>query len=216
MFGALGRRVSPEQRSSAMGLISAAGSFGQFAMMPIAQQAIVKFGWLDTLLAFGGLVLLILPLARGLYEQPAPHAARTRDGQTVRHALREAIGERSFVLLSLGYFVCGFQVVFIGVHLPSYLQDARMPLHVAPTALALIGLFNVFGSYGVGLLGRRYPQRYLLASIYVLRSIAITAFVMAPVSPASVYVFSAVIGVLWLSTVPPTNMIMTCPTFSDQ
>lgn len=207
VFGAMGRRISATQRSSAMGLISAAGSFGQFAMMPVTQQAISSFGWLNTLLAFGGLVLLIMPLAKGLFELPAQHAGAHR-GQTVGHALREAMADKSFVLLSLGYFVCGFQVVFIGVHLPSYLKDAQMSLHVAPTALALIGLFNVFGSYGVGILGKYYPQRYLLMSIYILRSIAIAAFVVAPVSPLTVYIFSAVIGVLWLSTVPPTNTII--------
>lgn len=205
MFGVMGRRLAPEQRSSAMGIVSAAGSFGQFLMLPVAQQMIFGFGWLETLLAFAGLVLLILPLSRGLREAPAEHGA---GAASAREAVREAVRDRSFLLLTLGYFVCGFQVVFIGVHLPAYLKDMNLPLAVAPTALALIGLFNIVGCYASGQLGNHLPLRLVLASIYSLRSVVVTLFVLLPLSAASVYVFAAVMGVLWLSTVPPTNAIL--------
>ena len=208
VFGALGRRVSPEKRSSAMGLISAAGSFGQFAMLPISFELISTLGWFETLLVFAAVVALILPLARGLVETPDHAQSAGTPSQTIGLALREAISDRSYLLLSLAYFVCGFQVVFIGVHLPAYLKDMNMPLYVAPIALGLIGLFNIFGSYGSGVLGGKLPQRYVLASIYLLRSIAIVVFLLVPISVWSVYLFSAVMGVLWLSTVPPTNGII--------
>jgi MFS family permease len=208
VFGALGRRVSPEKRSSAMGLISAAGSFGQFAMLPISLELITRYGWFDTLLVFSALVLVIMPLSRGLLETPDHSQRAGAQSQTIGSALREALSDRSYLLLSLAYFVCGFQVVFIGVHLPAYLKDANMPLHVAPIALGLIGLFNILGSYASGVLGGKLPQRYVLASIYVLRSLVIVAFLLAPISTWSVYLFSAAMGVLWLSTVPPTNGII--------
>ena len=120
-------------------------------------------------------------------------------------ALREAFGDRSFLLLTAGYFVCGFQVVFIGVHMPSYLKDHGLTPGVATTALALIGLFNVFGTYSAGLLGGKFPKRFLLSGIYALRSLAIVVFILAPLTPVSVYVFACVIGFLWLSTVPLTS-----------
>jgi predicted MFS family arabinose efflux permease len=123
-------------------------------------------------------------------------------------ALREAFAYPSFRLLTLGYFVCGFQVVFIGVHLPSYLKDKGLEPGVATTALALIGLFNVFGTYAAGSLGQKMAKRHILAGIYALRAVAITAFVLAPLTPMSVYVFASVMGFLWLSTVPPTNAIV--------
>jgi MFS family permease len=124
------------------------------------------------------------------------------------HALREAFGYRSFQLLMVGYFVCGFQVVFIGVHLPSYLKDHGMTPQVGAAALALIGLFNVIGTYAAGSLGQRFPKRYILSAIYFARSVAIVAFLAAPLTPWSVYVFAAVMGLLWLSTVPPTNAVV--------
>ena len=122
--------------------------------------------------------------------------------------MREALGHRSFQLLMAGYFVCGFQVVFIGVHMPSYLKDHGLSPQVATYALALIGLFNVFGTYAAGTLGQRFPKRYLLSGIYALRSVAIVIFLNVPLTPMSVYIFSAVMGVLWLSTVPPTNAVV--------
>ncbi|MFM7704825.1 MAG: MFS transporter, partial [Rubrivivax sp.] len=150
---------------------------------------------------------LIIPLAFGLKEPPRA-AATTGAQQTVRAALKEAFAYPSFRLLMAGYFVCGFQVVFIGVHLPSYLKDHGMSPSVASTALALVGLFNVIGTYVAGTLGQRLAKRHILSTIYLLRSVAITLFLLAPLTPASVYVFASVMGVLWLSTVPPTNAVI--------
>jgi predicted MFS family arabinose efflux permease len=209
VFGVMGRRVPAERRSYLMGLLSAAGSFGQFAMVPFGQVAIDRLGWSNTLLAFCGLVLLIAPLSMGLFERPnATLKEHSSKRQTVQSAIWEALRHRSYLLLIIGYFVCGFQVVFIGVHLPAYLKDAHLPAHVIPISLAFIGLFNVFGSYGVGLLGSIIQQRYILSSIYFLRSIVIVAFLLIPISATSVYIFAALMGLLWLSTVPPTNSII--------
>lgn len=209
VFGAMGRRIDAARRSWAMGIISAAGSFGQFFMMPVTERLVSGIGWSAALLTFAALVLLIVPLARGVSEQPhAGSVGADAGGQTVSEAIAEALRERSFLLLTMGYFVCGFQVVFIGVHLPSYLKDVAMPAHVAPTALALIGLFNIFGSYGVGLLGGRFSFRHLLAVIYIARSVCIALFVLLTVTELSVYAFSSVMGLLWLSTVPPTNALI--------
>jgi predicted MFS family arabinose efflux permease len=151
--------------------------------------------------------LLIVPLAFGRKEPHKDAASRVGE-QSIGAALREAFAHRSFLLLTAGYFVCGFQVVFIGVHMPSYLKDHGLAPEVATGALALIGLFNVVGTYAAGVLGQRLPKRHILSAIYALRSVAIVAFLSAPLTPASVYVFAAVMGVLWLSTVPPTNAIV--------
>jgi predicted MFS family arabinose efflux permease len=147
-----------------------------------------------------------VPLAIGLREPPRPAPGGPQ--QSIAAAVREAFGYPSFRLLMAGYFVCGFQVVFIGVHMPSYLKDQGLTPNVATTALALIGLFNVIGTYAAGSLGQRLPKRYILSSIYLLRSVAIVIFLGVPLTPWSVYVFSAVMGVLWLSTVPPTNAVI--------
>ncbi len=148
----------------------------------------------------------MIPLAAGLKEPKAAAAGGVH--QSIGQALREAIGYRSFQLLMAGYFVCGFQVVFIGIHMPSYLKDNGLTPEVATTALALIGLFNVIGTYGAGALGARWPKRWILSAIYALRSVAIVIFLNVPLTPWSVYVFSSVMGVLWLSTVPPTNAVV--------
>lgn len=206
VFSAMGKLVAPNRRSWAMGIVAAAGSFGQFLMIPVASGLIGGLGWFGTLLIFAGAAFLIVPLGASLTKGGAAGAAA--HGQTAGEALREAMREKSFIFLMLGYFVCGFQVVFIGVHLPTYLLDKGLPASVGMTALALIGLFNVFGTYTVGHLGNRFPKRYLLAAIYFCRSIAISLFLLAPLTPLSVYAFAAVIGFLWLSTVPPTNAIV--------
>jgi MFS family permease len=205
VYGVIGRQIEPAKRSWAMGIAAAAGSFGQFLMVPVEQGLIGRLGWQQALLVLGACALLIAPLALGLREPGvgAGHAARRE--QTIMQALREALSYPSFQLLMAGYFVCGFQVVFIGVHMPSYLKDKGLSPQVASYALALIGLFNVVGTYTVGMLGQRLARRKILAAIYLGRSIAIALFLWAPLSPLSVYVFSAVIGLLWLSTVPPTN-----------
>ncbi len=210
LYGIIGRQIAPEKRSWAMGLTGAAGSFGQFLLVPTEGWLISSLGWQQALLMLGASTLLIAPLALLLREPATPAAAPgvTAAQQGIWQAMREAVAYPSFRLLMAGYFVCGFQVVFIGVHLPSYLKDQGLAPQIASTALALIGLFNVFGSYGVGLLGQRWPKRHLLAIIYGMRSIAITLFLLAPLTPWSVYVFAAVMGLLWLSTVPPTNAIV--------
>lgn len=232
IYGVIARNVAPDKRSWAMGVAAAAGSFGQFLMVPVENWLISQVTWQDALFALGRWLsvpvenwliagagwqsallvlalsaLLILPLAFGLREPPRS-SAQNAQSQSVGQALREAFGYRSFQLLMAGYFVCGFQVVFIGVHMPSYLKDHGLSPQVATYALALIGLFNVFGTYAAGSLGQRFPKRYLLSGIYALRSVAIVIFLSVPLSPTSVYVFSAVMGVLWLSTVPPTNAVV--------
>jgi predicted MFS family arabinose efflux permease len=205
VYGVIGRNVDPARRSWAMGVVAAAGSFGQFLMLPVENWLIGSWGWQNALFALGCLALAIVPLAFGLRE---PKHAVAASHQSIGAALREAFGHASFRWLMAGYFVCGFQVVFIGVHMPSYLKDKGLTPDVATAALALIGLFNVFGTYTAGVLGQHWPKRYLLSSIYVLRSVAIALFLAAPLTPWSVYVFSAVMGLLWLSTIPPTNAVV--------
>ncbi len=208
VYGVIGRQIPAEKRSWAMGVAAAAGSFGQFLMVPVEGWLISSFGWQEALLFLGAAVLLIMPLALFLREPGFVGGAAPRREQTILQALREAFGYRSFQLLMAGYFVCGFQVVFIGVHMPSYIKDNGLSPQVASTALALIGLFNVFGTYAAGTLGQRLAKRHILAFIYLARAVAIGIFLAVPLSPASVYVFAAVMGVLWLSTVPPTNAVL--------
>jgi MFS family permease len=206
VYGVIGRNVPAERRSWAMGMTAAAGSFGQFLMVPVEGYLISHFGWQEALSLLGFAALLMAPLAWGLREPafggtaPAP-----RREQTIVQALREAFKYPSFQLLMAGYFVCGFQVVFIGVHMPSYLKDKGLSPEVASYALALIGLFNVFGTYAAGVLGQRLPKRHILAFIYLARAFAISVFLLVPLSPLSVYLFASVMGLLWLSTVPVTN-----------
>jgi predicted MFS family arabinose efflux permease len=207
IYGVIGRNVAPEQRSWAMGVAAAAGSFGQFLMVPVETWLIGHLGWQEALILLGCAALAIVPLAFGLKEpQFVGDAARPK--QSIGAALREAFAHNSFLLLTAGYFVCGFQVVFIGVHMPSYLKDHGLAPQVASTALALIGLFNIFGTYSAGVLGQRMPKRYILSAIYGLRALAIVAFLAVPLTPLSVYVFASVMGFLWLSTVPPTNAVV--------
>jgi predicted MFS family arabinose efflux permease len=205
IYGIIGRNVSADKRSWAMGVAAAAGSFGQFLMVPTESALIQNFGAKEALMILSVAVLTIVPLAFGLREPGfAGGQAPARD-QSIVQALKEAFKYPSFQLLMAGYFVCGFQVVFIGVHMPSYLKDKGLSPEVAAYALGLIGLFNVFGTYAAGVLGQRMPKRYILSFIYAARAAVITIFLIAPLSPMSVYIFSAVMGLLWLSTVPPTN-----------
>jgi len=208
IYGVIGRQIPAEKRSWAMGVAAAAGSFGQFLMVPVEGWLISTFGWQEALLFLGGAVLLIMPLALLLREPGFVGGAAPKREQTIVQAAREAFKYRSFQLLMAGYFVCGFQVVFIGVHMPSYLKDHGLSPQVASYALALIGLFNVIGTYAAGALGQRFPKRYILSFIYLARAVAISVFLIVPLSPASVYVFAAVMGVLWLSTIPPTNAVV--------
>jgi predicted MFS family arabinose efflux permease len=206
VYGVIGRNVPAERRSWAMGVAAAAGSFGQFLMVPIEGQLISSLGWQEALTVLGFAALLVIPVAWGLREPGfAAGKAPVQREQTIFQALTEAFQYRSFQLLMAGYFVCGFQVVFIGVHMPSYLKDHGLSPQVASYALALIGLFNVFGTYISGVLGQRMQKRHILAFIYFARAVVIGLFIWAPLSPTSVYIFSAVMGLLWLSTVPATN-----------
>ena len=205
IYGVIGRNVAPDKRSWAMGIAAAAGSFGQFLMVPTEGFLISSFGWKEALMILGLASLMMVPLAWGLREPGFAGGSAIRREQTILQALTEAFQYPSFQLLMAGYFVCGFQVVFIGVHMPSYLRDKGLSPEVASYALALIGLFNVFGTYAAGVLGQRLPKRNILAFIYLSRAAAISLFLLTPLSPLSVYVFSAVMGLLWLSTVPVTN-----------
>ncbi len=207
IYGVIGRQLPAERRSWAMGVAAAAGSFGQFLMVPVEGQLIMQFGWHTALLILAAVVLLIVPLAFGLRE-PKRAAVGVQREQTIAQAVIEAFKYPSFGLLMAGYFVCGFQVVFIGVHMPSYLRDKGLSPEVASYALALIGLFNIFGTYLVGSLGQRLAKRKILAAIYFGRAIAIALFITVPISPLTVYLFAAVIGFLWLSTVPATNALV--------
>jgi MFS family permease len=206
--GIIGRTAPESRRSWAFGMSAAAGSFGQFTMMPVEQQLISLAGWQNAFLILAALVLLVMiPMALRLRET-AP-ALALGPQQSAWQATREAFGHRPFLFLTAGYFVCGFQLVFIGVHLPAYLKDKGiLNPNVAVIALALIGLFNIFGSYYAGKLGGLFPKRYLLSSIYIGRSAIIALFLLAPLSPASVYLFAAALGLLWLSTVPLTNGVI--------
>ena len=209
IYGVIGRNIAPERRSWAMGVAAAAGSFGQFLMVPVEGWLIAHMGWQGALLVLAAATLLMAPLALGLRETRAAEGATgQRRQQSIGQALAEAFRYRSFQLLMAGYFVCGFQVVFIGVHLPSYLKDQGLSPQVASTALALIGLFNVVGTYAAGQLGQTLAKRHILAGIYALRAVAIAVFIALPLTPLSVYGFAAVMGVLWLSTVPPTNAVI--------
>ncbi|MES2399446.1 MAG: MFS transporter [Pseudomonadota bacterium] len=208
IYGVIGRNVSAEKRSWAMGVAAAAGSFGQFLMVPTESFLISHMGWKEALLLLSGAVLLIAPLALGLREAEFGGANAPKREQTIGQALREAFKYPSFRLLMAGYFVCGFQVVFIGVHMPSYLKDKGLSPQVAGYALALIGLFNVFGTYAAGALGQKMLKKNILAINYFLRALFISVFLLVPLSPLSVYIFAAMMGLLWLSTVPPTNAVV--------
>jgi MFS family permease len=207
VFSAIGRLVPAERRSWSMGVVAASGSFGQFLMVPAMSGLINGIGWFGTLLIMAGLAFTIVPLGAALTRGLGPSSAAGA-GQSVREALREAFGERSFLLLTAGYFVCGFQLAFIGIHGPTYMADKGLPAYVAPITLALVGLFNIFGTYASGHLATRFPKRYVLSGIYFSRSVAIVLFLAAPVSPWATYLFGAAMGVLWLSTIPPTSSII--------
>ena len=207
VFGVVGRSVSAEKRTAALGVIGAAGSFGQFVMLPYGQSLISAIGWQQAMLILALTVLMIVPLSTALVEDKKAQARRFHR-QSIPEALREAFTHRGYVLLCLGFSVCGFQVSFISVHFPAYLIDERMTAETGMTALALIGLFNIFGSYTWGWLGGHYAKKYLLSALYFTRALAIAAFITLPLSPLSVYLFAATIGFLWLGTVPLTNALI--------
>lgn len=204
VYGVVGRAFSAGKRTAALGIAGAAGSFGQFAMVPYGQLLIGTMGWHTALLILAATVMLVVPLSGALVEDKKEQA-RQFHKQSIREALREALGHRGYVLLCLGYTVCGFQLMFISVHFPAYLLDQRMTPETGMIALALIGLFNVFGSYVWGWLGGRYTKKYLLSLLYFTRAALVAVFIALPVSPLTVYLFAAIIGFLWLGTVPLTG-----------
>ncbi len=208
VFGIIGRNIPAEKRSWAMGVVSAAGSFGQFLLVPTSSYMIEHIGWHQALLVLAAGMLMVLPLTLGLREPAFAGGQAPKRQQSILQAVREAFGYRSFQLLMAGYFVCGFQVVFIGVHMPSYLKDQGLDPQVAGTALALIGLFNILGTYAAGVLGQRFPKNLLLSFNYTMRGVFISLFIFLPLSPVSVYLFAAAMGLLWLSTVPVTSAIV--------
>jgi MFS family permease len=208
IVGALGKLVPANWRSTAFGFGTAAGSFGQFLYSPLAVALMDAYSWQTALTIFAGLMLLILPLSIAL---SAPRSATANISvaptaqQSLWHALTEAFGHRSYVLLVLGFFTCGFQLAFVTVHLPSYLLDRGLSAEVGGWTLATIGLFNIVGSLTSGWLGNRMPKRYILSIIYFSRAIAIAVFITLPPSTAATLIFGAVTGLLWLSTIPPTS-----------
>ena len=208
LMGVVARATPPERRSQTVGLVAAAGSLGTMFLAPLGQALIDGFGWQAAMMAFAliasSMALFALPikgLAVALNAQPIASAPSTKQ-QSLGEALREATGHRGYLFMTLAFFACGFQLVFITTHLPAYLQLCGVAPGVSATALGLIGLFNTIGTYCFGLLGARYSQKHLLALIYLLRTLFIIAFLLAPISAASTLVFAAAMGMLWLGVSP--------------
>jgi MFS family permease len=209
IMSSFGRLLPTSWRSTAFGAGTAAGSFGQFLFAPLAVSLIDAFGWQAALMIFSATLLLIVPLA---FAVATPRQADTHTsthgagpGQTYRQALAEALGHRSYVLLVLGFFTCGFQLGFVTVHLPAYLIDRGLSAQVGGWTLGAIGLFNIIGALTSGWLGGRMPKRYILSFIYFTRALAVVALITLPASPAVALIYGAVTGLLWLSTAPPTS-----------
>ena len=210
VVGAFGKLLPDEWRSTAFGLGTAAGSFGQFLFSPLAVALIGSVGWYGALVVFSLLMLIILPLSIVLSapRKSAAAAAAAAPAQSYKQALTEAFGHRSYILLVLGFFTCGFQLAFTTVHLPAYLLDRGLSAQVGGWTVAAIGLFNIVGSVTSGYLGSRMPKRYILSIIYFSRAASIAAFVLLPVTTTTTLIFGAVTGLLWLSTVPPTSSLV--------
>ena len=214
VIGAFGKLLPEKWRLLGFGVGTASGSFGQFLFAPIAVGLIDEFGWQHTLLIFGGILLTCMPLSLVLASSPntAPASGSAlrpaAPAQSVKQALAEALGHRSYMLLVIGYFTCGFQLFFIAVHLPAYLVDRGLGAAIGGWTIAVIGLFNIIGSISSGWLSGLMPKRYLLSAIYFSRSIAIAVFIALPPSPVVTLIFGAVIGLLWLSTIPPTSALV--------
>lgn len=208
ILAAIARLVSPERRSFAFGLGTAAGSAGMFVFAPVSQGLIDSLGWADSLIAISAIMLIIPVLAIPLRGNSQGRKQADSLDQTVSEALKEAFATRGYVLLTAGFFVCGFQVAFIAAHFPAYISDIGIEARWAVIAISAIGFFNIIGSLASGVLGERFSKPIMLAWIYLARSIAITLFLLIPTSPFTVIAFSVVIGVLWLSTVAPTNSLV--------
>jgi len=204
VFGAIARSTAPERRSLAMGVAMSVGSLGQFAMLPGALSSIEAVGWASTLMMLAALGATMAPLSSALFERTGTGTS-SEPPMSFRDVLAEALAHRGFWLLSFGFFVCGFHVVFIATHLPAFLVDRGLGAKTGAIVLALVGLFNIAGSYLAGHLGSRLSKPGVLVGIYALRAVVIAAFVALPVTQGSAYLFGAAMGLLWLSTVPLTN-----------
>lgn len=204
----MARAVGPERRSMALGIGTAAGSFGQVVFSPLGQALISTYGWRPALMILAACVLVIIPAALLLKQAPAAAGDPARADQTMGGALSEAFTHRGYLLLNTGFFVCGFHVAFITVHFPAYVTDLGLGARTGAIALSLIGLFNIFGAYLSGVAGQRWSKKLGLSGIYFLRAIAITALLLAPKSELTIYLFAMAMGVLWLSTVPLTTGIV--------
>lgn len=202
-LGAVGRAAPPEKRSMALGICAAGGSFGQFAMVPYGEYFLSSLGWSSALMVLAATSLIMVPLSAGVAGQQA--SAADQNKQSLMAALKEAAGHRGFQLLTAGFFVCGFQVVFVAVHLPSYLADRGIESWVAAWCLALVGLFNIIGSYSAGVLGSKFRKKYVLAWIYLGRSLVFLIFILMPLTSWSALIFASALGLLWLSTIPLTS-----------
>ncbi|WAP69886.1 MFS transporter [Jiella pelagia] len=209
VLAAFARRVSAEQRSFVFGLGTAAGSAGMFLFAPLSQALIDSYGWSDALLVLSAIMLLVPLLSFALRGNGQTRRdLKPEIEQTMGAALREAFATRSFLLLTSGFFVCGFQVAFITAHFPAFLADVGIAPKWAVISMALIGFFNIIGSISSGIIGQRVSKPHFLAWIYIGRSIVVTVFLLTPITPATVVVFAVVMGLLWLSTVPPTNALV--------
>jgi len=209
VLASMARLVSPEKRSFAFGLATASSSLGMFVYAPISQGLIVNLGWSDSLIAMSAVMLLVPLLAIPLRgnASSSPYAMQEFE-QSARQALAEALAHRGYLLLISGFFVCGFQVSFITAHFPAYISDLGLAARWAVVAISLIGFFNIIGSLASGIVGQHYSKPMLLVWIYIFRSILVTLFLLIPASPLSVVIFSIIMGILWLSTVAPTNAIV--------
>jgi MFS family permease len=209
VLSAFSKLLPPDKRGVALGAGTAAGSFGQFLFAPFGVAMIDSFGWHTALMVFAALMLLIVPLSLALATRPAASAdVPAAQQQSFTTALAEAFGHRSYVLLVLGFFTCGFQLAFITVHLPSFLVDRGISAQTGGWVIAAIGLFNIIGSLSVGWLQNFLPKRYILSAIYFTRALATVAFISFPITPFSAIAFGAVSGLLWLSSVPPTSALV--------
>jgi len=209
VLAAFGKLLPAEWRGVALGAGTAAGSLGQFVFAPFGVAMIDNFGWQSALMVFACLMVLVLPLSLALATPgQASDPVAVAEQQTFRHALAEAFGHRSYILLVLGFFTCGFQLAFITVHLPAYLVDRGVSAQLGGWVVATIGLFNIVGSLSVGWLQSRLPKRYILSVIYSVRAMAIVAFISFPITPFSALAFGMVTGLAWLSAVPPTSSLV--------
>jgi MFS family permease len=209
VLSAFSKLLPAERRGLALGAGTAAGSFGQFLFAPFGVALIDNFGWQTALMTFAGLMLLIIPLSLAIATPAAePAKAGGASQQSIKTALAEAFGHRSYVLLVLGFFTCGFQLAFITVHLPPFLADRGIGAQTGGWVIAAIGLFNIVGSLSVGWLQNFMPKRYILSAIYFTRALATVAFISLPVTSVTAILFGAISGLTWLSTVPPTSALV--------